>query len=294
MSADQPAPPEPQRLPGGEVAAGAVAEQGAHVGAAAQDVDLKAGSAGVVGSSETTQALAQLGQAEARGQKGDLGQAVFTARFGGTDDPLLQAQRLFDVTRAGRRHRQQEQRRLIAGLKERGMYENTLILFMSDNGGMGVGDNSPLRGKKSSVWEGGIRMPCLMRWPGVFRPGLETAQVTLMMDISASVLHAAKTKIPKLDGIDLRAAWQSKSAVTPRTVFWRYRRAENTRKAARDGDWKLVNDNGTEELHNLADDPGEQRNQLAAQPGIADGLRRKLDQWERDVRAPRLAPRELR
>lgn len=77
-----------------------------------------------------------------------------------------------------------------------------------------------------------------MRWPGVFSAGTQSAQVTLMMDITASIAAAAGVKLPeKLDGEDLLAIWQGKRPQRPRTVFWRYRRAENTRKAALDGDW---------------------------------------------------------
>lgn len=181
--------------------------------------------------------------------------------------------------------------KVLAAIEKRNAAANTWVIFLSDNGGTQVGSNSPLRGGKSSVWEGGIRTPCLMRWPGVFRAGSQTAQVSLMMDITASVLHAAGAKLPKLDGMNLLPQWQGKQAVKPRTVFWRYRRATNNRKAVLDGDWKLVNDSGKEELHNLAEDMQERKDQLAAQPAIAASLRKKLADWEMDVRAPRLANR---
>jgi N-acetylgalactosamine-6-sulfatase len=129
----------------------------------------------------------------------------------------------------------------------------------------------------------------MMRWPGVFSPGSETKQVTLMFDLTASILAAAGAKPSrKLDGEDLLAEWQGKRPAKPRTVFWRYRRLENTRKAVRHGDWKLVDDNGKQELHHLAGDPYEEHDQLAAQPKIAADLREKLAAWEKDVRAPRL------
>jgi arylsulfatase A-like enzyme len=91
-----------------------------------------------------------------------------------------------------------------------------------------------------------------------------------------------------MDGKDLLAVWRGEKPVEPRTVFWRYRRADNTRKAVRDGDWKLVWDNGKEELHNLAEDPSEQKDLLAANAERAAGLRLKLEAWEKEVRAPRL------
>ncbi|MBI4906709.1 MAG: hypothetical protein HY820_23980 [Acidobacteria bacterium] len=79
---------------------------------------------------------------------------------------------------------------------------------------------------------------------------------------------------------------QGKAAVKARTVFWRYRRANNNRKAVPHGDWKRVNDNRREELDNMREDPNEQRDLLAAQPALVADLRGKI---EKDVRAPRLA-----
>ncbi|MDX1979392.1 MAG: sulfatase-like hydrolase/transferase [Bryobacteraceae bacterium] len=168
---------------------------------------------------------------------------------------------------------------------------NTWVIFLSDNGGTQVGSNKPFRGSKSSLWEGGIRTPCLMRWPGRFRPGSETRQVSLMMDITASILAAANVRMPqnrRLDGLNLLPIWQGRRNLAPRTVYWRYRRAANTRKAVLDGDWKYVWDNGKEELHNLAEDMVEQNNRLTAEPGITAELKRLLARWEDDVRAPRL------
>jgi len=83
--------------------------------------------------------------------------------------------------------------------------------------------------------------------------------------------------------------WTGKQRVKPRTVFWRYRRAENTRKAVRHGDWKLTDDSGRQGLFDLKSDPGEKTNRLADQPVIAADLRKRLAAWEQDVRAPRLA-----
>ncbi|MFN7933286.1 MAG: sulfatase-like hydrolase/transferase [Bryobacteraceae bacterium] len=174
-------------------------------------------------------------------------------------------------------------------LEHMGASRNTWVIFLSDNGGTNVGSNKPYRGFKSSVWEGGIRTCCLMRWPGVFRPGSETAQVSLMFDITATIAAVAGAKpARKFDGENLLAHWKGEQPPKPRTVFWRYRRAENTRKAARHGDWKLVNDNGTESLHNLAQDTSEKDNRIQQEPAIADDLRARLAAWENEVRAPRL------
>lgn len=177
--------------------------------------------------------------------------------------------------------------RAIDGSKQR---ENTIVLFMSDNGAPAGGSNAPYRGSKSSVWEGGIRMPLLIRWPGHLRAGSNCSQVTLMMDVTATLAAAVGGQPAKgrpFDGRNLLAQWKG-AAPVPRTVFWRYKRAENRRKAARDGDWKLVSENGKEALYDLKTDPGEKTDLLTREPKIGAGLRAKLEAWEREVAAPRL------
>jgi arylsulfatase A len=88
--------------------------------------------------------------------------------------------------------------------------ENTVVIFLSDNGGDPNGRNDPFRGKKSSVWEGGIRVPCLIRWPNVIPAGKTIDQVGLAMDILPTLSAATGAPIPKgrkLDGLDLVARW---------------------------------------------------------------------------------------
>ena len=181
---------------------------------------------------------------------------------------------------------------IVRQLKAMGREENTIVIFLSDNGGDPNGDNGKLRGRKSSTWEGGIRVPGIMKWPGRIPAGKSTAQVTLSMDMLPTLLAAAGIKPPagiKFDGIDLTPVVTGAKDPVSRTVFWRGRRADNIRKAVRDGDWKLVDDNGTQELHDLSTDEVEQKDLLQAQPARAEALRRKLSDLELDVRAPRLA-----
>jgi N-acetylgalactosamine-6-sulfatase len=181
---------------------------------------------------------------------------------------------------------------VLAQLDRMGRAEDTIVIFLSDNGGDPNGDNEPLRGRKSSVWEGGIRVPCLLRWPRLGIEGRENDQVGLTMDLLPTLLAAAGIAPPggrKFDGANLLPVIQGRRSKFDRTVFWRYRRAEATRKAVRAGDWKLVDDNGARELHDLAADPLEQRDLLAARPEQAARLQALLAAWEKDVRAPRLA-----
>jgi arylsulfatase A len=181
--------------------------------------------------------------------------------------------------------------KVLAQIDRMGAAENTLVVFTSDNGAIAVGRNSPLRGFKSSLWEGGIRMPCMARLPGVIRAGSSTAQVGLGLDWLPTMLDATGVRAPagkKLDGISLMPALRQQGPPVSRTVFWRFKRAEARRKAVRSGDWKYVFDSGKEELHNLAEDVAESKDRMSDKPVIAADLKKKLAAWELDVRAPRL------
>jgi arylsulfatase A-like enzyme len=180
---------------------------------------------------------------------------------------------------------------VLAQIERMGGKNNTLVIFTSDNGAIPAGSNVPLRGFKSSVWEGGIRMPCMAMLPGVIRPGSKTTQVALGMDWLPTFRSATGVRAPadkKVDGVDLWPVMTGSKGAFERTIYFRYKRLQARRKAVRSGDWKYVWDSGKDELHNLADDPGEVRDVLASHPDIVAELRRKLEAWEVDVRAPRL------
>ena len=180
-------------------------------------------------------------------------------------------------------------------IERMGVGRDTLVLFLSDNGADPNGSNAPLRGRKSSLWEGGIRAPLVARWPGVLPEGREVAQVSLTMDLAPTVLAAVGARAPagrRLDGENLMPIMQGRRGPWRRTVFWRYKRGNVVRKAVRDGDLKYVLDGDREELHDLASDEREQKDLMEASPGLAEPLRRKLAAWEREVEAPRL--REFR
>ncbi len=166
---------------------------------------------------------------------------------------------------------------------------NTLVVFMSDNGGYAKSNNGTLRAGKSTCWEGGIRAPLLMRWAGRIPAGTGSDQVALTMDVSATLLAAAGVKPSRaLDGIDLMPFAEGRSKAVSRTLFWSYKRAKTRRWAAREGDWKYVLDDGAESLHDLAADEGERDNRLAADPARAGRMRRLLADWKREVAPARL------
>jgi len=182
---------------------------------------------------------------------------------------------------------------VLSQLDKMGAAENTLVLFLSDNGADANGRNAPLRGRKSSLWEGGIRIPCLVRWPGVLREGLLCSQVSLTMDLAPMLLAATGATSPagrRFDGVNLLPVLEGRQEPFSRTVFWRSKRGDRVRKAVRQGELKLVIDEGKEELHDLASDETEQRDLLPGAARIAAELKAKLAEWEKDVMAPRLRP----
>lgn len=181
---------------------------------------------------------------------------------------------------------------VLARLYAMGAAANTIVIFSSDNGADANGRNTPLRARKRTLWEGGIRVPCLIRWPGVLKPG-DTPQVSLSMDLMPTLLAAAGASAPagrKLDGVDVLPLLTRRREHFRRSVFWRSKRAARLRKAVRDGDLKYVNDNGQEEFHDLSADEREERNLLPGAKSQADRLKGLLAAWEKDVTAPRLRP----
>jgi arylsulfatase A-like enzyme len=180
--------------------------------------------------------------------------------------------------------------RVLAKLDEMGVADNTLVVFKSDNGGYGLSNNGPFQSGKGRLWEGGIRVPCMMRWPGALPAGTTTSQVSLTMDLLPTFLAAIGANIPpeRFDGVNLLPILTGEQEEFVRTVFFRYKRLENRRKAVLHGSMKYLLNNGDEYLYNLAEDPGEVQNLLADFPGVATELKDKLAAWEVEVRAQRL------
>lgn len=183
--------------------------------------------------------------------------------------------------------------RILSQLDQMGAAGNTIVVFQSDNGGYKLSRNEPFRGGKSNLWEGGIRTPCLMRWPGVIREGTTTDQVSLTMDLLPTFLAAAGATPPAghtFDGVNLLPVLREEREPFQRTVFWGYKRAEVRSKAVLDGDVKYIWNNGEEGMYNVAGDEREQNNLLAQSPDVAEQLRARLAAWEIEVMAPRLQP----
>jgi arylsulfatase A-like enzyme len=178
--------------------------------------------------------------------------------------------------------------RILKALADGGLDENTLVMFSSDNGGERLSRNVPFFHHKATLWEGGIRVPCVLRWPGHLPIGKTSEQTVITMDLTASILAATGTAPPKarsLDGMDVLPILKGDVPLVERTLFWRIVEQGIVQKAVRKGRWKYVLD-GIEKLEMLFDletDPGERRSLFYEHPEIARELSRSLKAWEQDV-----------
>ena len=181
--------------------------------------------------------------------------------------------------------------RILKTLADRGLAENTLVIFSSDNGGERLSRNAPFFNHKATLWEGGIRVPCVMRWPGQLPIGKTSEQAVITMDLTASILAATGTAPPEgrsLDGMDVLPILKGKRPLEERTFFWRIVEQGVVQKAVRKGRWKYVLD-GIERLEMLFDlerDPGERETLFYDHPEVARELRQSLKAWEQDVDQP--------
>ncbi len=181
---------------------------------------------------------------------------------------------------------------ILAALERRGLTSSTLVIFTNDNGGEWLSRNAPFFHRKGTLWEGGIRVPLILRWPGVLPAGKVSAQPAITMDLTASILAATGARIPvdyRPDGTDLLPVLRGEAPVRERQLFWR--RADRRQLAVRSGQWKLLVDGNHLLLFDLGADPGERNDLAASRPDLVTQLKRRLDAWEADVGPGRAAER---
>ena len=163
------------------------------------------------------------------------------------------------------------------------------MIFTSDNGGERFSDMGIYKGKKMELWEGGIRVPAFVRWPGKIKPKTITNQVSITMDWTATILSLAGVKrqpsVP-LDGIDLMPVLTGKRKEVERTLYWRiFQRTQH--KSMREGKWKYIEDEkGTEYLFDLILDPTETNNIKEKEAAVYKKLKEKYRVWETTVLKP--------
>ena len=176
---------------------------------------------------------------------------------------------------------------VFAALKQHNLESNTMVVFVSDNGAeRDYGDNGGLRGWKTNLFEGGIRVPGIAWWKGRILPA-ESDVPVMSFDWMPTFLALSNTKLPAehlLDGIDLSSQLLNNTPPGPRPLFWRYRQ----QKAVRENQWKLIvdADRGTM-LFNLLKDPLENRNLADQEKATTAELLMKLEEWEREVTGDR-------
>ncbi len=170
--------------------------------------------------------------------------------------------------------------RVLRALDEAGHAPRTLVVFTSDNGGERFSYHWPFTGQKYSLREGGIRVPGIVRFPGVVPAGATTEQVAVTMDWTATILAVAGARPHPdypLDGQDLLHVLRGRRPVFERTLFWR----NSVQGAARSGRWKYLKaDEKTEHLFDLLTDEREQADSRAAQPQFFERLRADYLRWE--------------
>ena len=201
--------------------------------------------------------------------------------------------------------------KIMKKLDELMLTKNTLVIFFSDNGGVGgITDMSPLRGSKGMLYEGGIREPMIVRWPGTIKPGTHCDVPVISIDFYPTFLEIAgitKPKDLKLDGENILPLFTGKKKFKKRELFWHfpaYLEAGNNLipgliwrttpvSVIRKGDWKLLEyfEDGHLELYNLDKDISESNNLAEQLPGKVKTLHKKLLKWRVKINAP--VPLEL-
>jgi arylsulfatase A-like enzyme len=199
--------------------------------------------------------------------------------------------------------------RLMALLKELNLERDTLVFFTSDNGGI-MGDfegdffknTAGLRGQKTTLYEGGIRVPTIARWPGRIRPGSTSSYAWSFEDFLPTAAEVAGAPAPKgIDGVSIVPVLTGRSQRPKEYLYWEHPRYNNETKsfrqeipmqALRRGDWKIIRPkpDGPAELYRLSDDPAETRNLAASHPDVFADMERRLKAARTPPRAQRESP----
>ena len=178
--------------------------------------------------------------------------------------------------------------KIMQALDDAQLTNQTIVIFTNDNGGERYSDNGGLSKHKMTLWEGGIRVPAFVRWPGKIKAGITTQQVAVTMDWTATILKAGGAKADKnfpLDGIDLMPILTGKDNAIERTFYWRtYQRTKH--KAIRDGKWKYLQDEKGEYLFDLSSDQVEKNDLKLKEQRRFNELKEKFDSWEKTVLQP--------
>jgi arylsulfatase A len=184
---------------------------------------------------------------------------------------------------------------ILRGIRDLGLEKDTLVIFTSDNGPAQVakpenGSAGPLRGRKASTWEGGLREPAIARWPGKIPAGISRSQITSTMDVLPTLAKLAGASLPKnrIDGVDIFPVLAGTNLdKPPRETFYYY--SVDRLQAVRSGKWKLhvdrpdLKNEGMPLLYDLEADIGESTNVAAAHADVVARLQKIADEARRDL-----------
>ncbi|MDA1247826.1 MAG: sulfatase [Planctomycetota bacterium] len=190
--------------------------------------------------------------------------------------------------------------RVLKSIDDLGLRDDTLVVFTSDNGAFGgVGDNRPLRRDKGWLYEGGIRVPLIIRWPGVTKPGRECSVPVISTDFYATLLeaaglplqeeHPARDQVARpQDGVSLVPILKGADSLDRKSLFFHYpnyafHQANPLGGAIREGDFKLIENfaDRSLELYNLKEDLSEKRNLASDKPDVARAMQQRLADWRK-------------
>ena len=209
--------------------------------------------------------------------------------------------------------------RVMARLEELGLADNTIVIFVSDNGGMSAANgipkrvvtekmldvafstsNLPLRGGKGWLYEGGIRVPTIVKWPGRGKKGTSCDVPVISVDFYPTILDMLGLKVPaeqKPDGVSITSLLKGEKKLDRDAIYWHFPHYSNhglqsPGGAIRSGDYKLLEyfENKTVQLYNLKEDLSERNDISASNPKKADELLTKLHQWRAKINAQMMGP----
>jgi arylsulfatase A-like enzyme len=189
--------------------------------------------------------------------------------------------------------------KILAAIKDSGIEKNTLVIFTNDNGGQTKtgANNGKLKGKKGTLWEGGVRVPWAMRWPGKVKPGSIINDPIISLDILPTVVEMSGNKVSgdwMLDGRSfLPLITGEKKSLPERVLHWR-KGGSKGKISMRQGDWKLIQNNRSQgakpELYDLAKDIGETKNLASQNPQVVARFLEKMKTWESQMKEPLWGP----
>jgi len=210
----------------------------------------------------------------------------------GTDEYMKKFAHIEDIQRrifaAMLAHFDDSVGKVLAELRKSGVEENTLVVFLGDNGGPTeelTSSNAPLRGGKGDLWDGGIRVPFIVSWKNRIPAGRIVDASVASIDATATALELANAgpSQKQLDGINLMPLLTGKMAEVPeRTLFWRV----GQKNALRSGNWKLIRDGKEWQLYDLANDIGETTNLASKEPARVQQLTSLWDKWNAEQIEP--------